>query len=391
MSNKLSLILLCGGLGKRFSEKIPKQFFKIDNLTLLEINLKKFLELKLFSKIVVVSEKSLIKKTNVICKNYKYDGVDVISGGETRQISSKLGCLYLKKYHPKFVFIHDVARPFIEKEMILRLLSKVTNNVGSIPVVSISDTLNLIKKEKILKKIERENIYKIQTPQAFPFNKILFAHENCSKDCYTDDGSLAKDFNIEIKPVLGSKTNIKITTEEDIKLAKIIHQIETKKMREFVNVGSGFDVHEFTDGNQIILCGVKIPFKKKLKGHSDADVGIHAIVDSILGALACGDIGDFFPPTDARWKNISSKIFLEKAKELLKKKNAYINNIDLTLICEEPKISKYKNKMEKKIASILEIDPININVKATTTEKLGFLGRKEGIAAQAISSIKIFK
>lgn len=391
MSNDLSLVLLCGGLGKRFSKKIPKQFFEINNLTLLEINLRKFLELKLFKKIVVVSEKSLIKKTNLICKNFVDECIDVISGGKTRQISSKLGCLYLKKYNPKFVFIHDVARPFFDKKIIFRLLSKIKKNVGSVPVIEISDTLNLIKEEKILSNIKRENIFTIQTPQAFPFDKILFAHENCSRNDYTDDGSLAKHFNLKIKPVLGSKKNIKITTEEDKELAEIIYQIEREKMKEFIYVGSGFDVHEFTNGNQIILCGIKIPFKKKLKGHSDADVAIHAIVDSILGALACGDIGDFFPPTDVKWKNVSSKIFLEKAKELLTQKNAFINNIDLTLICEEPKISQYKKQMVINIASILKIDPISINVKATTTEKLGFLGRKEGIAAQAISSIKIFK
>lgn len=381
MYKNVALILLSGGSGERFSKKIPKQFFKINNKTLLEHNLSTFISFSIFSNITVVSSKKYLQKTQELCNQYKSKDliIDIVLGGNTRQLSSKKGCQNLKQYSPDKVLIHDVARPFVNKDLISMLIKTTKKNSGCIPVLKINDTIKKINQNNIIKSINREGLYVVQTPQCFQFDSILNCHMTSKKTDYTDDSSLASDNGVKIYTTKGLKKNIKITTMEDLEKNEKIHNIA---------VGSGFDVHEFTDGKELILCGIKIPFSKKLKGHSDADVGIHTIVDAILGALSCGDIGDHFPPSEKKWKNADSVIFLEKCSYLIKKNNSEILHIDLTFICEEPKLTKYKNKMAKNIARILEIDFNRINIKATTTEKLGFIGRKEGIAAQATVTLK---
>ena len=250
-----------------------------------------------------------------------------------------------------------------------------------------TDSINKILpgKEKI-EDIDRTNLYMIQTPQSFPFKKIYNAHMKIESTNYTDDSSIAKKFDIKINTILGLKNNMKITTKDDINIAKMIYK---KDYKEKITTGLGFDVHKFEKGNFVVICGIKIPFNKKLKGHSDADIGFHALVDAMLGSISEDDIGKHFPPSDMKWKNAPSKIFVEFARELLIKKNAVVQNIDITIICEEPKISKYRDQMKKKISSLLKIDSAFINIKGTTTEKLGFLGRKEGIAAQVLVTTKI--
>ncbi len=380
MQKDIALVLLCGGTGKRFSKTLPKQFHKIDNLTILEINLKTFISFSIFSYITVVSSKKYINKTKKICEKFFSDEltINITEGGSTRQLSSKNGCKNLEKYKPKKILIHDVARPFINKDLITRLIKNTKKNSGCVPVIKINDTIKDIK-NNIIKSVKRDNLFLIQTPQCFNFEEICNAHMNATRNNYTDDSSLASDYGTKIITTEGLKENIKITTMKDL---------ENCKINSNIVVGSGFDVHEFTKGKSLTLCGIQIPFSKKLKGHSDADVGIHTIVDAILGALSLGDIGDHFPPSDKKWKNANSVIFLEKCYSLIKKLNSEIVHIDITFICEEPKLTKYKLKMKKKISKILKIDTCKINIKATTTETLGFLGRKEGIAAQATVTLK---
>ena len=386
MPKEIAVIILAGGKGTRFNSQTPKQFFKIFNKTLLEINIEKFLSIKNVVKIIIVSETNFLEKTKKITKKYN---LDVIEGGKTRQLSVKNGLIELNKNKFNYVAIHDCARPFFDKSLFKKLLDKVSLNNCSIPILEISDSLMKVDSiSKLTSRINRENLFSIQTPQIFPFKKILHAHKNSLKKKFTDDSAIAEEIKLKIKTIEGSKYNIKITTKEDIDIAKMIY-MKQEEIKYNNRVGMGFDVHAFEDGTQIILCGIKIPFTKKLKGHSDADVGFHAIVDAILGSIGEGDIGEHFPPNQKKWKDSSSEIFMKFSKELLEKKNAKIQSIDLTLICEKPKIIPYKKLMVEKISKIMDICGELINIKATTTEKLGFTGREEGIAAQAIVSTKI--
>ena len=225
----------------------------------------------------------------------------------------------------------------------------------------------------------KQNINLIQTPQGFKFKKIYDAHQRFKNSNLSDDSIIFSKNGNNVFIINGEIVNFKITTKEDLELGRMI--INKVKLSD-VRVGNGFDVHKFKKGDKLILLGLSIPFNKSLEGHSDADVGYHTIVDAILGALSMGDIGEHFPPTDNKWKNKDSSFFMDFARDLLKKKCYQINNLDITLICEEPKIIDFKSNMIKNVSKILKIRKELINIKATTTEKLGFLGRKEGIACQ---------
>ncbi|MFL2679150.1 MAG: bifunctional 2-C-methyl-D-erythritol 4-phosphate cytidylyltransferase/2-C-methyl-D-erythritol 2,4-cyclodiphosphate synthase [Alphaproteobacteria bacterium] len=371
-------LILSGGEGKRFDKKNPKQLFEINGRSILEITVSKFVGSKLFEQIVIVSNKKYIVKTKKILNNYD---IKIIEGGNTRQESVFNGLKFIKKLKPKNVVIHDSVRPFFTTKL-LEKITKIPRNVKCIvPALKINDSVRLSEK-KIYKNIVRDNLKLIQTPQGFNFEEIFNSHKKLKNKEYTDDSILVFENGCKIKIIEGEFLNYKITDKSDIKMANQLH-----KPHKSIKVGQGFDVHQFTSGKSFKLCGVEIPFTKTLKGHSDADVGIHALVDAILGAIAKGDIGEHFPPSQAKWKNVNSEIFLKHAMKLLKKDNFVINNIDLTIICEKPKISKYKNSMKKKISNLLSIDEKIVNIKGTTTERLGFLGREEGIACQAIISI----
>ena len=382
MAKKITVIILSAGSGRRFDKLKPKQLFSIGNETLLDINIRKFLKVKIINNVIIVHSKEISAEVRKLSNK----NIFLTLGGKTRQESVKNGLNYARKLKPDIVLIHDCARPFVDEELIKNLISNTSLSSGSVPVLKVNDSLRHINlKTSESKKISREHIFQIQTPQSFPFKKILKAHNKSTKNNYTDDSSLAEENNIKMKFIFGDKNNIKITDKNDIKFGRIM--LDNQKE---ISVGTGFDVHGFETGKYIIICGIKIPFTKKLKGHSDADVGFHTIVDAILGSVRAGDIGDHFPPSDKKWKNAPSSIFIKFAKNMVKKKNGKIKSIDLTIICEEPKIFKYKIKMKKNLSKLLEINEDRINVKATTTEKLGFLGRGEGIAAQAIVTSEIF-
>lgn len=381
MSKKVSVIILSAGEGKRFSEKIPKQFYKIEEETILEINLRKFVNNKSIKNIIIVTSKELLQKT----KKYSTDKISVVIGGKTRQESVKNGLIQCKKFRSNIVLIHDCARPFFNKSLINELIANTSDNQCCIPCISINDSLKKIDNNNI-KNVNRKNIIQVQTPQSFPLEKILSGHLITKNNKHKDDSSIASEINLPIKVIPGLKKNIKITDKNDVDFMNMIYKSEKKKR---ISVGMGFDVHEFEAGEFVIICGVKIPYKKKLKGHSDADVGHHTLVDAILGSISEGDIGEHFPPSDEKWKDAPSSLFVEFTRKLLLKKKASIQNIDLTFICEEPKILKHKLEIKRNVANLLLVDVKNINVKATTTERLGFLGRKEGIAAQAIVTTEI--
>ena len=294
------------------------------------------------------------------------------------------GINYCKKFKAENIIIHDVVRPFFSINLLQNILESLKKNDCVIPFINVYDSIRFYKK-KYYKNISRENLKLIQTPQGFKFKIIYDAHRNVKKNDFTDDSMLAFENGNDISLIPGEILNFKITEKKDLK--KSFNQLINFMNQTDVRTGSGFDVHKFTSGNHIKLLGIRIPFNKSLDGHSDADVGLHSIVDAILGSIGKGDIGEHFPPTEKKWKNKNSIFFLKYANNLLKINNFFINNLDITIRCEKPKIISWKKKMKDKIASLLKINVELININGTTTEKLGFLGREEGIACQSMITV----
>ncbi|MGY8986725.1 MAG: 2-C-methyl-D-erythritol 2,4-cyclodiphosphate synthase, partial [Sphingomonadales bacterium] len=287
---------------------------------------------------------------------------------------------------PDIVLIHDAARSFVNTATISRVIEKVISTDGGVvPVLPIVDTLKFSKNGFIYNTKSRENLFSAQTPQGFMYSKIYNAHNLLEGMSLPDDASLFEEIGEKVSLVHGSESNFKITTREDLKKAKKLFGITNMETR----IGQGFDVHKFEEGDHVTLCGVNISHTQGLKGHSDADVAIHAITDCLLGAISKGDIGEHFPPSDPQWKNAPSSLFLKHVSDLISNQGGVIINIDLTILCEAPKITPHKEKMRKVIAEILNLSISRVSVKATTTERLGFTGREEGIAAMATAAVMI--
>ncbi len=369
-------IILSGGEGKRFDPKIPKQFFEINEKPIIKITVDKLLELNLFKKLIIVSGKKYISRTKKLFDN---DKIIITEGGKTRQRSVYKGLIAGRDYKFKNVIIHDAVRPIFSKKLVYKVLKSLENNPGVVPALKIVDSIRKVKKNEY-NNILRDDLQLIQTPQGFHFDQIFEAHRKYKKKEFTDDSMLLYKLKKSIKLISGELSNFKITTKEDYEFAKQVLDRD-KKMKD-IRVGNGFDVHKFKKGNFLILFGVKIPFDKSLKGHSDADVGFHSIVDAILGALCLGDIGTHFPPSESKWKNKESIYFMKFAKKKIVEGNYQINNLDITLICEKPKVIEYKSEFLESVSNALATNPKIINIKGTTTEKLGFTGREEGIACQ---------
>jgi 2-C-methyl-D-erythritol 4-phosphate cytidylyltransferase/2-C-methyl-D-erythritol 2,4-cyclodiphosphate synthase len=307
-----------------------------------------------------------------------------VQGGATRQESVKLGLEALAENAPDFVLIHDAARPLISckvTEDVVKALEAGAD--GALPMLAASDTLRRRSADGRWTLVPRDNLYRAQTPQGFVYDKILKAHRDHAREDVTDDVALAELAGMKVEMVEGEEKNIKVTRKEDFALA------ESFLGSGDVRSASGYDVHRFVEGDHIWLCGVKVAHTHALEGHSDADVGLHAITDALLGAIGEGDIGQHFPPTEARWKGAPSWKFLDHAASLVAARGGVINHVDVTIICERPKVGPHRDAMKAKIAEILKIDPGRVSVKATTTEGLGFTGRREGIAAQAIATVRL--
>ena len=311
-----------------------------------------------------------------------------VSGGATRQESCKAGLDALGTDYDK-VLIHDAARPFVTQAVISCVLDGIETGICSLPACAIADTLKRADADNNrVETVSREGIYTAQTPQGFMLTEIAAAHEKAAEDpevVFTDDAAVAEHAGMRIKIVQGDRSNFKITTQQDLELAK--KQMNTTFQHADIRTGSGYDVHTLGPGDKIILCGVEVPHNQALQGHSDADVGLHALTDALLGTIGAGDIGSHFPPTDAQWKGASSDRFLKHAAELVKGEGGAITNLDVTLVCEAPKITPHRDAMRKRIAEIVDIEVARVSVKATTNEKIGFVGRGEGIAALATATV----
>lgn len=313
------------------------------------------------------------------------DLLQPVAGGAARQDSVRLGLESLSTLKPDTVLVHDGARPFLDAGTISRVLGALAQSPGAIPALRLRDTVKRGAGAIVTETLERASLWRAQTPQGFRFTEILAAHRAASGSDLPDDAAVAERAGLAIHLVEGSEDNIKITTAEDLARAERSLAARSGDIR----IGQGFDVHAFGPGDHLWLCGIKLPFTQGLVGHSDADAGLHALTDAILGALGAGDIGQYFPPSDPQWRGKSSDIFLRHAAGLVRQAGGSIGHVDVTLICEAPKIGPHRAAMVARIAQILELDPRRVSVKATTTEQLGFTGRREGIAAQAVATLRL--
>lgn len=313
-----------------------------------------------------------------------------VYGGAERQDSVRLGLESLEAATPGKVLIHDAARPFVDAGTIARVIAALDEGGGAIAALPVFDTIKRADEAaqpSITATVPRDRLWRAQTPQGFRYDLILKAHRTAAGEVLTDDAAVAEAIGVNVSLVPGSPDNMKITQAEDFGMAEIL--LGRKAQMYEYRTGHGFDVHAFEPGDVIILCGVAIPHAAKLKGHSDADAGMHALTDAILGAIGAGDIGDHFPPSDPQWKGAPSRIFLEKACALVLERGGAITHCDITLICEAPRIGPHREAMREALAEVMDVAADRISVKATTTEKLGFTGRGEGIAALATATVRL--
>jgi 2-C-methyl-D-erythritol 4-phosphate cytidylyltransferase/2-C-methyl-D-erythritol 2,4-cyclodiphosphate synthase len=305
----------------------------------------------------------------------------VVPGGETRQDSVRAGLEALAPHAPDLVLIHDAARPLIPPGTVAALVAALREHPGAIPAVPVADTLKHAPEGLIAATVPRAHLHRAQTPQAFRFGLLLALHRTAAPGA-TDDAAILEAAGHAVALVAGHEDNIKLTFPEDrVRLERILRAGLSPR------IGTGFDVHAFAEGRPLVLCGITVPHDRGLAGHSDADVGLHALCDAIYGALAEGDIGRHFPPGEAAWKDADSARFLRHAAARIAARGGLLANADVTLICERPKITPHAPAMITRLADLLGVEPGRISVKATTTERLGFTGRGEGIAAQAVATV----
>ena len=388
------VILLAGGVGSRFKSKTNKQLIKINGKTILEKCIENYQNILTNFNIQIVSNKENLITVKGISQKYKL--FDPVKGEKTRQESVFLGLVAIKEKFPEYVLIHDAARPIISNNVLRSLFDFIKKKAVCVaPIIPINDAMRLIKNNQIQKILPKKDHVLVQTPQLCNYNELLLAHNQNSNVIYDDETSILFNMGKVINTVQGDPISLKITYENDLKILEP-HLID-KKVNYITKIGIGFDIHRFDtkksddQKNFITLGGIRISNIKSLIGHSDADVLLHAITDSILGVINVGDIGSLFSPSDEKWINQDSSYFLKHAKMLLDKSNGKINNIDAVVICEKPKILDYSKHMQEKISHILKINPKRISIKGKTSESIGFIGREEGIAVMANTSIQIIE
>ncbi len=359
-------IILASGQSKRFNSNKAKQYIVYKNKPLFQHSLDKAVGSKLFKKIILV-----VNNTKQINKKFPKN-VTTIKGGKERSDSSLIGLKYIKKFKPQNVLIHDAARPNFSLQLLKNLVKSLKKNKAVIPTVNTKDSIKY-KVKKQLFNLNRKHSFSTQTPQAFRFND-LYNLSIKQKAKIQDEASLFIENNLKVKFIKGENSNNKITYKEDINTNRTF-------------IGIGFDIHRLIKGKKLYLGGLKIPFHSGLKGHSDGDVIIHSIIDALLGAMRKKDIGTLFPDNKKKFKNIRSPKMLKPIVQIMDKNQFYMNNLDINLICEQPKVSKYRDKIIKSLSKLLNIDSSLINLKGKTVEKLGLIGKEKAIACEVICSI----
>ncbi|VAV97365.1 2-C-methyl-D-erythritol 4-phosphate cytidylyltransferase / 2-C-methyl-D-erythritol 2,4-cyclodiphosphate synthase [hydrothermal vent metagenome] len=374
-------IVLGAGSGKRAGLGRPKQFESVLGNPMIRYSVEAFLSHPNIDRLWVV-----IAKGQEQLLSDALEGLhpfDYVEGGTTRQQSVFNGLKAIRDSGGTHsVLIHDAARPFLTHQVIDRLLDSLSDNPSAIPVIPTIDTTIKVNDGLMQDVVDRSALWRVQTPQAFRFEKLFSAHESWAAEKEaTDDAQIMRGSGHDVAIVEGDERLKKFTTAQDFHGAsKTMNQVRT---------GMGFDVHQLSSGEELWIGGVKIDHEKGLAGHSDADVLLHALTDALLGTIGAGDIGDHFPPDNPQWRGTPSRKFVEYAASLIKQKGGIINNVDMTIICEAPKIKPYRKEICENISIMLDLLPDRVSVKATTTEGLGFTGRREGIAAQAIATISM--
>ena len=376
-------LIVAAGHGTRIGADLPKQYLTVAGRPLLRRTVEALASSKLVDAIrVVISPSHRERYQNAVGD---LDLLEPIAGGETRQASVRSGLESLSPIAPDRVLVHDGARPFVDPALIARVLGALDSHDGAIPSLPLGDAIKRVVNGLVAGSVAREALRGAQTPQGFRFRPILEAHRAAAEHPpAADDAEIAIAAGLTVATVDGSADNFKITTAADLKRAErmLVTVRETR-------IGTGFDVHRFGPGGGVRLCGVDLAMDRALIGHSDADVALHALVDALLGAIAAGDIGQHFPPSDPQWRGADSRRFVEHAAKLIAAKGGVISHVDLTIICEAPRISPHRMAMVATIARMLSLAPDRVSVKATTTEGLGFAGRGEGIAAQAVATVQL--
>ncbi len=379
--SRISVLIVAAGRGARLGGEVPKQYRTLMGRSVLAW--------------AVEGVRRALPHAGVLCvigagdeAAYKAalgdDAPSFAIGGASRQESVRNGLKALMAQNPEIVLIHDAARPFGIEAVADRLVAALADADAVAPGLAVPDSLRRAA-DGVSTALSREGVWRVQTPQAFRYRDILAVHEAAAGAAMSDDLSVAEAAGLKVKLIAGDERAIKITSGDDLTRAEAI----VLAMRGDVRTGHGYDVHAFGPGDHVMLCGVKLAHDAALAGHSDADVGLHALTDALLGAIGAADIGAHFPPSDPKWKGAASDAFLRHAAGLISARGGVIAHVDVTLVCEAPKVSPHRAAMVARVADILQIDPSRVSVKATTTERLGFTGRREGIAAYATATVRL--
>jgi len=376
-------LIVASGRGQRFGAAArPKQYQPLAGRAVLRHCLERFRDHPR-----VGAVRAVIQPEDRALYDEATAGLDLLApaaGGATRQESVRRGLESLRAAPPELVLIHDGVRPLLDASLIDRVLDGLADHAAVLPALPVTDTLKRVAEERVLGTVEREGLFRAQTPQGFRYREILDAHQRHAGTAMTDDVALAEAAGLAVRVVPGDESNLKITAPDD--LARAARLLGAGLVPR---TGLGFDVHRLAPGDGLVLAGVRLPEPLRLIGHSDADVGLHAVTDALLGTLGAGDIGSHFPPSDPRWAGADSAFFLQHARQLVEGAGGRIEHVDLTLICERPRIGPHRPAMVARLGELLGLGPGRVSVKATTTEQLGFTGRGEGIAAQAVATVSL--
>jgi 2-C-methyl-D-erythritol 4-phosphate cytidylyltransferase / 2-C-methyl-D-erythritol 2,4-cyclodiphosphate synthase len=384
----VAAVIVAAGRGQRAGGDIPKQYRLLAGAPAIRPTLSAFCghpEIDVVQPVIHPADKDLFGAASSGLKKLS----EPVRGGAMRQISVYAGLAALEARAPEIVLIHDAARPFLSGALISRAITAAREYGAAVPGVAIADTVKKVDDNAVVTEtLDRSRLRTVQTPQAFAFALIADAHRRAAeahRDDFTDDGALAEWAGHRVRVFQGEAGNVKLTTNDDFARA----ELQGAAALSDVRTGNGFDVHAFTDGDHVMLGGIRIAHTRGVTGHSDADVALHALVDAILGALAEGDIGQHFPPSDPQWRGASSDRFLAFACQRVRARGGVIANLDVTIVCEAPKISPHRDAMRGRIAAIAGVSADRVAVKATTSERLGFPGRGEGIVAMATATVRL--
>lgn len=384
MAIPVAALVLAAGRGHRSGPGIPKQYRELAQTSAVRSSLGLFLThpgIAYVQAIIHPDDRDMFAQAS--------QGLDLppaVAGGQTRQASVRAGLVALEALSPELVLVHDAARPFATAALVDRAIAAARAYGAAAPALLVSDTVKEVDAQgRVTRTLDRAVLRTVQTPQAFDFKALLAAHRQAARNDFSDDAALMEWAGMTVTTFEGESTNMKLTTAEDFERARALSAHHDGDVR----TGMGFDVHAFGPGDHIMLGGISIPFTRTLAGHSDADVALHALVDALLGALADGDIGQHFPPSDPKWKGASSDMFLTFAAERVAARGGRIAHLDLTIVCEMPKIGPHRDAIRARIAEIAGIHISRVAVKATTSEGLGFTGRGEGIAAYATATVRL--